>query len=103
MALFVVLGRVAKPAALREVVVDPELGLAVDEHRGDAIEGGQGLIAARVDRRHTAMVPVVLEGDRVAPQPDGAGLGGHDQQRVRTGGEAAARAAADVYLAAAGR
>src|SRR5262249_13316924 len=85
MVLVVELRRVLLRAALRLVVVDPQLGLLVGQQLGDARERRLGLLGAGVHRGHALVVPVVLEVHGVARQHQPAGLGQAQQQRLMAG------------------
>src|SRR2546427_568909 len=79
-ALLVIRRRVTEPRALRLVVVDPQLRLALLEDVGDPLQRGERLIAAGVHRRHPTVLPVVAEVDGVAAEHERAGLGQHHEQ-----------------------
>src|SRR5262245_900439 len=72
--LFVERRGVAELCALRLVVVDPQLRLALIERGGDALQRRQRLLLVDVHLRHALVRPVVLEVHGVARQHDDAGL-----------------------------
>ena len=79
------LRRVALRVALDLVVIDPELGLALLHHRGEAIHRRQRLVLVGIARRDAPVVPIVPEMGGIAAEDDPAGLGQMDEQRFMAG------------------
>src|SRR5271156_6565817 len=79
-ASIVIVRRKPTPVALRFVMLDPELRVALPHDVGEAFERGQCLLLVPHIGRHDVLVPTVLKVDYISAEQHSAGPGQLYQQ-----------------------